>query len=669
MREKAERKRRFDKQTGWKKGEIGAIAAIIVIILIFMVYEYYTDRIKKSTLYYAVSSYLVEGEEWAHPRGRVYPEQSAEGLFLKGMDAYTIGEYEKAEVFFQQALEKRKTDPALSAYLYLFQNECSYSLKGIGDYELIAKGIDAAEQYRPHIEDGHIVVRLLNTITFNSNAESPANEFIEEYINLRPDLELNTWVRLKNFIGMEAYTEGNYAKSIRNFYDVQIALEEEKSNGGLIEQLNFAREYIANIYYLFTDYENAIRLYRESMDNFGKDNIHLFSTYMNIATAALKLEDVEEAKKAVNEIEKVLLQFEGEVFLESEACVNDLKAMICLREGRLSQAKDYARKAEEGYSQIEDKDNAIYFGGEYFVQLTKAKIMLAEKKAEEAKNLLITALEKDKVRDYGLEYEFYEILLEAYQQLGDKENELEIAKILLKMDEEEEKSVRTDYLGFATYYRDIQREKIKNEKLVRSTAIAMSSTGVFFGLTLVLIYILRKAGQKNMTDQLTGVYNRRKLEKLDSRFERTGTPQKLGVIMLDIDYFKRYNDTYGHDKGDETLKETARVLKNCVRKQDILIRYGGEEFLIILNNIEIREAEKVCLRIKEKIEEAGIAHKASETADHITLSMGMCYQEQAQTERLFQLIREADKCLYRTKERGRNGYTIKELRGENVLIG
>ena len=166
--------------------------------------------------------------------------------------------------------------------------------------------------------------------------------------------------------------------------------------------------------------------------------------------------------------------------------------------------------------------------------------------------------------------------------------------------------------------------------------------------------------RKNVTDQLTGVYNRKKLNALLQKYERTGTPADLGVVMMDIDYFKRYNDTYGHQAGDNVLKNVADVLKESVRKKDIVIRYGGEEFLILLNGVKAKAAEDICQGIHTRLKERAIPHVASEVSEHVTMSMGLVFQKEKNGLVLEKLIGKADECLYQSKEAGRNRLTVNE---------
>ena len=131
----------------------------------------------------------------------------------------------------------------------------------------------------------------------------------------------------------------------------------------------------------------------------------------------------------------------------------------------------------------------------------------------------------------------------------------------------------------------------------------------------------------------------------------------FSLIMLDIDYFKRYNDTYGHQAGDDCLTRVARVLKQSVRTpEDVVSRYGGEEFMVILFNCPENIAEKVALRIQDGLRAEAIPHGASTVSDHVTVSMGIAGMAGglAGTE----IIARADAALYRAKEAGRDRWSL-----------
>ena len=160
-------------------------------------------------------------------------------------------------------------------------------------------------------------------------------------------------------------------------------------------------------------------------------------------------------------------------------------------------------------------------------------------------------------------------------------------------------------------------------------------------------------GEKSVTDHLTALYNRRHLadvmQREAGRSIRKGSP--LSVIMLDIDDFKKYNDTYGHPQGDRAIKTVADVLKKECRIIDTPFRYGGEEFLVVLPETPREKAYECAERIRKSVENSGLN-------PGITVSLGIADMEHlanvASGDMKDLLIERADKNLYASKTSGKN---------------
>lgn len=170
--------------------------------------------------------------------------------------------------------------------------------------------------------------------------------------------------------------------------------------------------------------------------------------------------------------------------------------------------------------------------------------------------------------------------------------------------------------------------------------------------------IERDYAQKNsITDALTNLYNRRyfddSLKKEFFRLKRTNLP--LSLIMLDIDYFKKYNDTYGHQGGDDCLIKIATAIKNVVqRNTDFITRYGGEEFAIILPETNSNSALKLAEKVRKSIENLNIPHTSSTIKNSVTISLGVATVYKDTITAPEQIITLADIALYNAKEDGRN---------------
>lgn len=160
----------------------------------------------------------------------------------------------------------------------------------------------------------------------------------------------------------------------------------------------------------------------------------------------------------------------------------------------------------------------------------------------------------------------------------------------------------------------------------------------------------------SMTDGLTGIANRRLFdETLQREWRRCARIQKpISVVMLDVDYFKKFNDRYGHQAGDECLKAAAKVIASAVpRASDLAARYGGEEFVLILSETDGEGARWVANRIRQQV--AGLKVENEDSPLHfVTISCGISTVVPSEDKPVDKLVKSADNALYLAKKQGRN---------------
>jgi len=171
-----------------------------------------------------------------------------------------------------------------------------------------------------------------------------------------------------------------------------------------------------------------------------------------------------------------------------------------------------------------------------------------------------------------------------------------------------------------------------------------------------------KLEEISMCDSLTGVSNRRFFNETFEKKHKEILRDKrsLALIMIDVDFFKLYNDNYGHWQGDECLTKVAQTLrKNLKRPTDTVSRYGGEEFVVLLKDIDKEGAKKVAKTLIDAVANLKIAHKYSTAADIVTISAGIAIKESHEDISKEELLKMADNELYRAKESGRNRFCAK----------
>ena len=172
-----------------------------------------------------------------------------------------------------------------------------------------------------------------------------------------------------------------------------------------------------------------------------------------------------------------------------------------------------------------------------------------------------------------------------------------------------------------------------------------------------LVHLQKELEELSFKDGLTGVANRRMFDTIMTRewahAKRTRKP--ISLIMLDIDYFKQYNDHYGHIQGDDCLKRVAQTLNSeAVRARDFLARFGGEEFALILPETNEDSAITVAERCRNLILEQDIPHEASEAGPKLSASLGVVTMVPGDGDDPITFIEAADKLLYKAKQEGRN---------------
>jgi len=210
---------------------------------------------------------------------------------------------------------------------------------------------------------------------------------------------------------------------------------------------------------------------------------------------------------------------------------------------------------------------------------------------------------------------------------------------------------RNKLVGIVVFgtYKDFSPQE---EKLLRDFLVELEPT-------VSLIFENALEHEKSVTlasfDPLTGAYNRREGLKLVKQILRKNSLENKNVclLVLDIDFFKKFNDTYGHDAGDIVLREVVKIIRNSIRNNDIIVRWGGEEFLILLDNVPAEKAGEVAERIRKNIAESFIELPDGKKIK-VTVSIGVACAQSEGTYSFDELFSIADKRLYKAKKEGRN---------------
>jgi len=182
-------------------------------------------------------------------------------------------------------------------------------------------------------------------------------------------------------------------------------------------------------------------------------------------------------------------------------------------------------------------------------------------------------------------------------------------------------------------------------RIVRFASIAIENASLFRQAT---------------TDRMTGLFSHHFFEKtLDEELERARRYKStFTLVMFDIDHFKKFNDTYGHLQGDRILREIAKLTTKSIRQVDFPARYGGEEFAVILPAVNLKGALVVAERLRKRVE--GFAFPSADGGEplHVTISVGVTEFDPESAYAPSEIIRDADRALYQSKDKGRNRVTV-----------
>ncbi len=199
-------------------------------------------------------------------------------------------------------------------------------------------------------------------------------------------------------------------------------------------------------------------------------------------------------------------------------------------------------------------------------------------------------------------------------------------------------------------YDYLSKARISQKSLFRCVHNAMEK----YRLKKEVKLATKKMAEMATIDELTGLYNRRYfMENLDREIDRAKRyGAEFFLCMLDLDYFKKINDKYGHSGGDIVLSEVGRMLRESMRQSDMVCRYGGEKFTVILPNTPRKKALAVCERFREKVAAHQFQHNSSEY--HCTVSIGIVLYNPELKRSFAEIVEMADRALYQAKEEGRD---------------
>lgn len=392
---------------------------------------------------------------------------------------------------------------------------------------------------------------------------------------------------------------------------------------------------------------------------------------LNLIECYIKLEDYDSAKESIEILDNNIKNIEDGMNKEDFITIAYInKADLQTELGNPLESIKLLNLANSRYKK-RNNFNFYYFDARLCEEYGDAyyKLNNYEKALENHKKGEKLVIERD--LSY-LEQIYNEKIYLDYKGMGDYDNTILYLEKNLELKTELSKDKNRQYSQYLINEFESEKnlEKISlleesRNKMLLLFAV-LSSAIIIISIFLYFIYNqnkeinrLNKLFKKlSVTDAVTKVQNRRALDEFLAGnwdlYKKTKMP--ISFMMIDLDFFKLYNDNYGHLKGDKVLEMVAMGIKNSCRNVDFVARYGGEEFIVIMLNTDKNDSINLAERIRKNIYDINITHEYSKISDRITLSMGITTAYIGTNKNYDEYIQKADKALYEAKAKGKNTY-------------
>lgn len=452
----------------------------------------------------------------------------------------------------------------------------------------------------------------------------------------------------EDFVNAMEYYQAGMNLALKHHYSVQVRVF-TNNIGDLYLHM---KDYSKALSYLMKVYQQTEKLMSKQKKT-GKTllyTINLNVSLLNISEVYCLLGNYEES---LNYIRMMLPEERADENLNYSVIANAIYALDYGYMGRMDEAEEYIWKVIES---AEMKCEKLEATREY---LSVCRMLIKNNATEPAQRLLdaVRGIAEDLALT-NIWCDYYETLLEYQKKYGTEKEQLQ------------------------TYEHYFFYKKQMDEKLERQQIQAIQNRQALDSAEKKQVRMEERNKQlKSMSehDVLTGLYNRYVLNKECEKWYQNAKDKEttLGIIILDVDYFKQYNDAYGHLGGDDCLKCVSEVLRETVGNNGMVARYGGDEFFILTRGKTDEEMLKLAKDINECLREKKWGHKKSLVSEYITLSQGITNGIPQESQMISDLIHLADNALYRAKEARRSfigicdsdgNYSIYDNRGASEEV-
>ncbi|MDW7669724.1 MAG: tetratricopeptide repeat-containing diguanylate cyclase, partial [Bacillota bacterium] len=500
------------------------------------------------------------------------------------------------------------------------------------------------------LEEGYSLISM----AFAARAKSEIKEMLDlsfKALNIFDrENEIIGKIKAMNLIGIAYFYSSMYEESLKYLLEVSELLNIEKDDFLLSCVLNN----IGEVYRESQKYEQALKYYNKAAD-ISKENSYekIYASILgNIGEVYFSKKSFEKSLEILKESYEILVNCNDMVSLgENENRIGKLYFNI----GDYSKAHEFYNSSLIRLQNIENK----YYLIDAYINIAKLKEI---SNPEEALHYFKKALDtSENINAKKKSCEIYKMISEIYEILGDYKSSLEYNKKHSNTDKE----IMASNLGNKLEILNIEIENTKEKNNYREIKKRLEQEIEYQRIEIEKI---KKTNEtlfhKAYEDELTGIPNRRSINSYLKRIliDETNEDENIGVLMIDIDHFKRYNDYWGHAQGDLCLKKIAATI-NEVQESDNYIfgRYGGEEFVYVLRDTDYIKIKEIGNKIREVVEKLNIHYIFEEQKQLLTVSVGGAYGKITKLNKFSNLMELADKELYKAKDKGRNTTIINNL--------
>lgn len=649
------------------------ILFIVLLIIFFCFFINRKDNIKHSTLNkdYILNEIESKDRKVDIKDSRINEikkyldatQKDSRFYFINGYISYITKDYKSAITNFEKTkkLIKKKDSNFLKIYTYILQNECYLKEK---EYNYLVENSETAFKYialsKKYKNNKDIIWRNISTLTKNNKTTEKSIDILNKYIENTKGLNSNTKVGL---VGHLAYLYRLNFKYTQSTYNYIKALDIIAKNRKNIKEADYYEcvilSNIGDLSYILGNLKNSLKCYDKAVNINIKDKknnaVAKSLVYINQMIIYIELDEYDKAIEIAKDINVLTDYLKTDVKDDIEILLYQNLASAYTYKKDLNKAEVFLKKSSEllKYDEVEYIRNK-----DITLKIAYAEFYEQQKKYDEAIQIYKDVLKSHLKNDVNIEIQIYEEIAKIYLDKNDIKNYIKYNKVAINKKDNFEDKLKEEYMNYASKLYESDTLRQKQDKNIHNIVLLLVS--IIF-LILILIsrinanLILKKS---NFTDVMTSLYNRKYLDYYVKKNKKYISNNNMAVILTDIDYFKRYNDHYGHIKGDKAIKEVASSIIENIRNYGIAIRYGGEEIVIILPNTSIDKAKIIANKIQSSISEKNIEHKYSNVSDKLTISMGIYNKVYLYNDNIYNIIDNADKALYKAKSNGKNRYEI-----------